>query len=220
MSVLQPGRLLAVFDLDGTISRHDTMMPFVFGWWWRHPWRWWRLPGVLPTLVAFATGRADRGALKGALLRFTLGGLPRPAVELWARHYVDALIRGGLFADAVARVRAHRDAGDYLVLMSASIDCYVPLIAEALGFDECVCSQVRWHADGRLDGRLAGANCRGAEKSRQLLAMRERLRPGSVIAYGNSSADLPHLRLADRAVYVNAGAVEVPVPHVDKVQWR
>ena len=219
MNALRPGRQLVVFDLDGTISRHDTMVPFVFGWWWWRPWRWPRLLGVVPTVAAFAAGRVDRGALKGALLRYTLGGLRRAVVERWARHYVDALIPGGLFTDAVARVRAHSEAGDYLVLMSASVDCYVPLIARALGFDECICSRVRWRAD-RLDGRLTGPNCRGEEKSRQLLALRERLQPASVIAYGNSSADVPHLRLADRAVYVNAGAVDVPVPHVDKVQWR
>jgi phosphatidylglycerophosphatase C len=220
VSALQPGRLLAVFDLDGTISRHDTMMPFVFGWWWRRPWRWLRMLGALPTMAAFAGGRADRGALKGALLRYTLGGLQRTVVERWAQRYVDALIPSGLFADALARVRAHREAGDYLVLMSASVDCYVPLIARALGFDECVCSVVLWRTDGRLDGRLAGANCRGEEKSRQLVAMRERLQPASVIAYGNSSADLPHLRLADRAVYVNGGSDAVSVPHLVRVQWR
>ena len=35
---------LAVFDLDGTITRHDTLLPFLGGYLLRHPWR---LPRVV-----------------------------------------------------------------------------------------------------------------------------------------------------------------------------
>ena len=42
-----PARRLAVFDLDGTITRHDTLVPYLMGYGRRHPaglWRLWRLP--------------------------------------------------------------------------------------------------------------------------------------------------------------------------------
>ncbi len=68
----------------------------------------------------------------------------------------------GLFAEALRAIEAHRACkGDKLLLMSASIDLYVPLIGGALGFGQTLCSQVRWRGDGRLDGCLATANCRG-----------------------------------------------------------
>jgi phosphoserine phosphatase len=66
---------------------------------------------------------------------------------------------------------------------------------------------VRWAGD-RLDGRLAGENVRGEEKLRHLRALRERHRGLAVIAYGNASSDLPHLRECEVGVYVNASAAE------------
>mgnify|MGYP001087943017 CR=1 FL=1 len=58
---------VAVFDLDGTVTRHDTLVPFLVGWAVRHPrhlWRLWRLPF---SLSRFALGLSDRGRLKAAV---------------------------------------------------------------------------------------------------------------------------------------------------------
>jgi phosphatidylglycerophosphatase C len=194
---------IAFFDLDGTITHRDTLVPYVFGYLARHPWRLWRLLGALPALISFALGRADHGALKGAVIHAALGGLSLQQIEDWNSQFVPRLLQRGVFRDARAAIEAHRAAGDRLVLMSASVDLYVPEIGRRLGFDETVCSRVRWQAD-RLDGRLAGLNCRGEEKLRVLLehAARDPARP--TCAYGNSSPDLPHLARASEGILVNA----------------
>jgi len=221
-TVTQPAspRVLAVFDLDGTITRHDTLLPFVLRFLVRHPWRLPRLITVLPAVVAYAFGRADRGELKGALIHSTFGGLSREAVAAAATAHVQSVLRNGLFAEALERIAFHRSQGHHLVLMSASPDIYVPKLGAALGFSATICSQVRWRADGRLDGRLAGANCRGNEKLRQLRLLQQRLLPLETWAYGNSSADLPHMRLASAAQYVNGNAAATDCPQVQLVRWR
>jgi HAD superfamily hydrolase (TIGR01490 family) len=211
--------VLAVFDLDGTITRHDTLLPFVLGFLARHPWRLPRLITALPTVLAYAFGRADRGALKGALIHSTFGGLSREAVTAAATAHVQSVLRNGLFAEALERIAFHRSQGHHLVLMSASPDIYVPQLGTALGFNETICSRVRWRTDGRLDGRLAGENCRGNEKLRQLHLLLQRLSPVATWAYGNSSADLPHMRLASAAQYVMASRT-ADFPQVQLVRWR
>jgi HAD superfamily hydrolase (TIGR01490 family) len=213
--------MLAVFDLDGTITRHDSMLPFVFGYLLRRPWRSLRLPLALPALAQFMLTR-DRGALKGALLHAALGGLPRSEVDAWATRFVAQLLRRGLFAAALEAIAVHRRAGDHLVLMSASVDCYVPLIAKLLGFNEAISSPVRWRADGRLDGRLTAANVRGAEKARHFRALLAKLTPSSSVVYGNSTADLPHMVLATRAVYVNGTQRSLPdgATHIVIAHWH
>jgi HAD superfamily hydrolase (TIGR01490 family) len=212
---------LAVFDLDGTITRHDSMLPFVFGYLLRHPWRVVRLPLALPAVLRFFVTR-DRGALKGTLLHAAMGGLPRAIIDAWATRFVTHLLRRGLFAPALTAIATHRRAGDHLVLMSASVDCYVPLIARSLGFNATICSQVRWRADGRLDGRLTSANVRGAEKARQFRELLARLKPSASVAYGNSTADLPHMLLATRGVYVNGTQRSIPdgTTTIDVVHWH
>ena len=112
-------------------------------------------------------------------------------------------VTGLMHAEGVATLRRHLDAGDLAIILSASPDLYVPLIARNLGAHEVHCTAIRWDGN-RLDGRLAGPNRRDHEKSRVLDALRA-AHPGlPVIAYGNSGADLIHMRRCENAVYVNA----------------
>jgi phosphatidylglycerophosphatase C len=196
------GGSLAVFDLDGTITRSDTFAPFVLACLRRHPWRLPRLLLVLPVITRFLL-TWDRGALKGGLLQVTLGGLTRGELQQNAAHFVQRLLRRGLYRQALQALESHRARGAWLVLMSASPDLYVPQVGAALGFDQVICTQVRWREDGRLDGRLASTNCRGLEKQRRLSLLIERMRPERVYGYGNSRSDLPHLQLAHEAYLVN-----------------
>jgi len=62
---------IAIFDLDGTITRHDTLFPLVLRWLARRPWRLARLLLVLPAALRFVFDR-DRAALKQSLLRATM----------------------------------------------------------------------------------------------------------------------------------------------------
>ena len=196
---------LAVFDLDGTITRHDTLLPYLAGYLLRHPWRLPRLLLIVRPLARSPFER-DRGALKGALIHATLGGLARGQLEAWNARFVSQLLRSGLYREALDAIAKHRAHDDQLVLMSASTELYVPLIAQALGFDESVCTRLVWRGDGRLDGHLATPNCRGEEKRRCLAALIARDGPRRVVAYGNASSDMPHLRLASQGFLVNAPA--------------
>lgn len=211
---------LAIFDLDGTITRHDTMWPFVSGFLLRHPARWWRLPlCLLPLLKHFLSDR-DRGVLKSAVLRLTLGGVTRADLDRWATRYARRLLVTGLFGEALESILMLRKAQTRLVLLSASPDLYVPLIARALGFDECICTEVRWRADGRLDGALMSANRRGAEKTRCVRELLAREQPSLSQAYGNDRADLEHLALVSAGIYVNGHPRDVVgTPSIRVVRW-
>jgi len=212
---------LAVFDLDGTITRRDTMGPFLWGYLWRCPWRVLRIVPALGAPVMFLFDR-DRGALKGAAIQAILGGAPRALLGQWAERFVAQLIPRGLFREALEAIARHRARGDRLLLMSASTDLYVPRIGRALGFDEVICTQVRWRSDDRLDGRLANINCRGAEKRRCLAEILARDQPDRVYAYGNSGSDLDHMALANEAFLINAPAhlTRVPSPNLQPVRWH
>jgi phosphatidylglycerophosphatase C len=194
---------LVFFDLDGTITRHDTLFPYVLGFIRRRPRRLLGLLRVLPWVVAFAFGRADHGALKSALIKATLGGCTREEIDTWTAEFVPALLKNGVLRAALERIEAHRREGDRLILMSASPDLYVPAIADALGFAETICTGVRW-VNGRLEGSLTTENRRGAEKALCFEDTRQR-HPGlPTVAYANGPSDFDHLVLADEAVLVNA----------------
>ncbi len=213
---------LAVFDLDGTVTRSDTLVSFLAAVLMHWPSRMVRLPAVLVPLLGYAFRLLDRGALKGAVMHLLLAGLDRRRLEDIAASFAHEVLDTNLHGEARQIIAAHAAAGDRLVLMSASPDLYVPRIAALLGFHETTCTAVRWDGEA-FDGRLAGPNCRGAEKSHRLQALRSRHPDMPVIAYGNSAADLDHMRLCEAAVYVNAKGREaerLSASGIRVVQWR
>jgi phosphatidylglycerophosphatase C len=196
---------LALFDLDGTLTWHDTLAAFLAGYLIRHPRKLlalWRLPAAL---ARYAANR-DRGALKSRVIRMVMGGDPRSSIEAWAESFVGSLHSRRMFRPAaLAALEAHRAAGDHLVLMSASPDLYVPRIGRLLGFERTLCTEVIWRGD-LLDGGLKTPNRYGEEKLRCLAWLRTQYPALRIVAYGNSASDLIHMREADGAILVNGNA--------------
>jgi HAD superfamily hydrolase (TIGR01490 family) len=192
---------IACFDLDGTITHRDTLFPLVLRILAQRPLRLLRLLGVVPAVIRFAFDR-DRGALKQALLRRTLRGMSRDGLRPVCARFVSDTIESGCFQEAKATIRRHREAGHFLVLMSASVDFYVPEFGRQLGFDHVICTGVRFDGDV-LEGSLTTPNRRGEEKARCFEALVAERNDTHTFAYGNSDSDLPHLRLARHGVLVN-----------------
>jgi phosphatidylglycerophosphatase C len=181
-----------------------------------------RLLQVVPVLLAFAFGRADRGALKSSAIRAVMAGYGRSEIERWTQEFVPNLLDHGMHADALAALETHRRTGDVLVLLSASPDLYVPAIGRALGFAETLCTGIRWEGD-RLDGHLTTPNRRDVEKTHCVAELRHE-HPGlRMVAYGNAASDLEHLALVDRATLVNGSATARRAAaglNIDCVTWR
>jgi phosphatidylglycerophosphatase C len=215
-------RRLAVFDLDGTLTRADSFGPFVLGLLRRHPLRALRLPLLIGPALGYAMGRLGRGDLKGAVLHVLFGNLQRQWLDDFAAWYAQRVIDSRMFPEALAALRAHVAAGDHVVLLSASPDLYVPRIGALLGAHETHCTRIRWSGD-RLDGRLEGFNRRDEEKLRVIQQLRT-AHPGlPVIAYGNSAPDLVHMHHCEQAVYVNADpelAQRLTAGGMRCVNWR
>lgn len=193
---------IALFDLDGTLTRRDSLLPYVFGFCLRHPQRLLRLAAMPWHGLRYLFRHHDRGELKQALIIAGLRGASRAELARWNQQFVARLMRTGMDAEALKRVALHRERGDYLVLMSASPDLYVPAIARALRFNETICTGVRWNGMV-LSGELTTANRRAEEKLHCVQALRERNPVSDITAYGNSASDVIHLRACESAHLVN-----------------
>jgi HAD superfamily phosphoserine phosphatase-like hydrolase len=121
-------------------------------------------------------------------------------------EYVASLGEAELCPGALAAIHSHRTSGDRLVLLSASVDLYVPEVGRRLAFDEVICTEVAWRGE-LLDGRLATPNRRAAEKRRCVEGLRRRHPDARLTAYGNARSDFEHFDAADEAVLVNAPAL-------------
>jgi phosphatidylglycerophosphatase C len=195
---------LAIFDLDGTLTRRDTLLPYLVGFVVPRPARWLRLVPVVMALASFAVGRSDRDRCKERVITACLRGANRAELDSHTERFVTRLLERGMSARALAVLQSHRAARARLVLLSASPDVYVGAIAARLGFDEYLCTQLQWDAQ-RLVGTFATANRRGEEKARLVRAL-QGAGAKAIAAYANSSSDLEHLELVDFPVLVNGSA--------------
>lgn len=188
-----PEGTLALFDIDGTLTHADTMFAYV-----RHvvglPWMLLGLALLSPMLVLARLGLIDRGAAKGAMLRFFLGRRDKPALEAAAEDFKNTVLKGVVRPAGLERLRAHQAEGHRVFLVSASLDLWLAPWARDLGVP-LLATPTRWES-GRFAG-LGGPNNRGPEKVARVRAV---VRPedfARIVAYGDSSGDREMLALAD-----------------------
>jgi phosphatidylglycerophosphatase C len=187
------GRPVAVWDLDGTLTRTDTLLPFLR-----------RIAGTAAVLRALAAAGRElpvRDAAKALVLQRLLGGRTLAEVDRIARGYAARVAAARLRPDSFDRWTWHRDAGHRLVIATASPGVYVRHLGRHLGADEVICTEMAV-VNGRLTGALKGGNCRGAEKARRVLAHLAEHPSGHVWAYADGDADRPLLALADTGIRV------------------
>ena len=202
-----PGRNVVIFDLDGTITRRDTYTALLLRALRHRPAR--LVPALALPLatVAHLAGLRDNAWLKARFLAAILGGIGRDELQGLTGPFVADLLNRGLRTRARAVIDAHRVAGDYLLLATASFDFYCREIGHALGFDAVACTRSEWR-DDRLVPVLVTGNCYGVVKQRRVQELLANLPaslpgPARLTVYSDSHADLPILGMADDPVAVN-----------------
>jgi len=201
-----PPPVVAAFDVDGTLTTGDCVTPFLRRAAGR---RLWTTLLRHPLALGAAAARRDRDRLK-ELACSALRGIESTEIEHLGEAFAREVGAGRLRDDTVARLRRHRELGHTVILASASLDPYLVPLGRSLGVDAVVCTVLERGRDGRLTGRLVGANCRGAEKARRVRDwLREHdLADAELWAYGDSSGDDELLALADRPLRVDGIRVD------------
>ncbi len=191
---------MVAFDFDGTITKKDTLRLFltricspqrIVGTFLRHA----------PQVALALQGGKARDRAKALVCLDLLGGLTREHAERAAAETARLVLRSWIRADTDARIRWHRAEGHRIIVVSASFEAYVKLVAADLGIDEVIAT--KWEVDARdvLTGRLDGMNVRGQAKV-DLIA--DHLHGPCLLeyAYGNSSGDTAMLSQARYPVWV------------------
>ena len=196
-------QVVAVFDLDGTITRGDTYLAFLFHVLRRRPQRVTWLGTLVLAVGRFKLGRLSRDELKSRFLTAIVGGSHRDEVTRYVDSFLLRRIGRMIKPAAVARIDWHRAQGHCLILASASVDLYVTRLGMLLRFDSTICTRTMWLND-RLTGALDGMNLRGEAKLAALRTMFGNIDPRpKVFAYSDHHSDLPLLQFADHAIAVD-----------------
>ena len=190
---------VSIFDMDRTITRRGTWLPWLAFWIAREvPWRGllWPLAGA--AALAHLAGVVSRGRLKAMTQALLMGGGPhRARVEAVAADYAVRVAERNVFPAALAQLAADRAEGRRIVIATASNVFYARAIAARLGIADVVATEMAWEGE-RLRPRLAGPNCYGAAKLALVEAWlaHERLTGAHLRVYSDHVSDLPLLEHA------------------------
>ena len=204
--------MVAAFDVDGTVTRRDCVVPFLR-----------RVAGTRAVALGLArrghrvlpaVARRDRDTLKALASGVAFKGRAAAMVETAGETFAVEVERRWLRPDVAARLRWHRQVGHDVVLVSASYGAYLRPLGASLGAAGVVCTEVEVDGDGSCTGVLVGGNCRGAEKVRRLHAWLEERYGGreavELWAYGDSAGDRELLADADHPVWAKGALPPLP----------
>ena len=192
--------VVAAFDFDGTLTRRDTLLPFLL----------YLLGGaqilrdaliLSPTLVGYGLGMIRNGIAKERVLTRCLAGMRMHELQQEAERFAALTLPGLLRQEALQRFDWHKQQGHRCVVISASLDIYVRPWALKVGFDDVIATHLETLKDGSVTGKLLGENCFGIEKVRRLDALLGARSGYTLYAYGDSRGDKELLSAADYAYY-------------------
>ena len=204
-----PDRTVAAFDFDGTLSRRDTLVPFLATAGGRR-----RFATVCGRLGVSGARRnvdvRDRDALKERMLRELFVGRREDDLREHGDRYAQRLLAEQLRPGVRRRLEDHRRAGHDVVIVSASLVYYLDPLADALDVQGVLAVEPE-ALDGVLTGELARPNVRAEQKALRLREWLGReaedpLEDVELWAYGNSSGDHELLELADHRFWLGREA--------------
>ena len=184
--------VVAAFDLDGSLTEGGSV------------WRWLRylagtgavLRAAIPLSIPLMIGALRSGQwadhAKERLFGTLLIGRDIDEVLDESRTFALAHLERRGRAKVLDRLAWHKGEGHDVVVVSASPQIYVDVIAEALGAQGAIGTRLAVDPLNQLTGSFLGRNCRGSEKMRRLnewIEKRHYDEPPIIYAYGNSRGD-------------------------------
>ena len=192
-------KTIAVFDLDGTITEKDTLLEFIkFS---KGKWQFYL--GFLffsPLLVAMKLKMYPNGKAKQCLFSYFYKGISIEKFNNWGKEFnskIDEMLR----SKAIETLKLHKENGDKIVIISASIENWIKPWAEKASIDTILATKIETDKNGLLTGRFLTKNCYGLEKVNRLVEMFPNRNDYDFIVYGNSRGDKELIEFANEGFY-------------------
>lgn len=195
---MTPTNHLALFDFDGTISSKDSLEDFIrfavgdvkyyMG-----------LAVLSPILGLYVLKLMPNHVAKQKMMAHFFKDWEAERFKALATRYALEQLPNILRPKAMERIRWHQQQGHTVVVVSASIECWLQPWCEQIGV-ALLGTQLETQQN-RLTGRFSSPNCYGEEKVHRLHAAYALETYSEIYAYGDSSGDKPMLQLATHPFY-------------------
>jgi len=187
---------LALFDFDGTITGNDSLVDFII-------YSQGELKAVFgfmllsPVLLSYLIGWIPNFKAKQVVFSFFFRGWEEADFKSISRSFAQVRLPNGVKKEALDRIAWHKTRGDKVVVVSASLDCYLRPWCQTFHLD-LISTEVEYK-DNAVTGEFSTENCYGREKVERLKQRYQLKDFDYIYAYGDSKGDREMLQLADEA---------------------
>ncbi len=189
----QTNPILSVFDFDGTLTHHDSFVPFLRFTFGIRGFIYKMLFMIWPSLRCLCR-QLTRNELKEKLIQVFLTGCEADWIEKKAEQYCSLYWSKLLRPKGVLAVAAEVSAGATVTICSASPEIMLQPFARKLGI-QLIGTRLQV-TDGILTGKITGHNCRSDEKVARLELIYGPLSQYHLRAWGDTRGDYELLTAA------------------------
>ena len=190
---------IALVDFDGTITTDDSLIRFI---------RFvvgdaktlWGMIYLSPMLITYKLKLIPNYKAKQIMLSYFFKGMDEQQFQKVAEEYslkhIDTILR----PQAMEKIAWHKEQGHTVVVVSASIECWLKPWCDKHGLD-LIATKIEMK-DGVVTGKLLTKNCYGIEKANRVQETYNNLSDyDHIYAYGDSRGDRELLELSDESFY-------------------
>lgn len=189
---------LSLFDFDGTITTHDSLIKFI---------RYsvgdiktvWGMIMLSPMLLTYKFKLIPNYKAKEKMLSYFFRGMNQEYFQEVASAYSLKNIEIILRPKAMEKILWHKEQGHTIVVVSASIECWLKPWCNQNGL-ELISTKLEMK-DNFLTGKLLSRNCYGIEKVNRIKEEYNLNEYEYIYAYGDSEGDKELLELANESFY-------------------
>ncbi|MBA5761142.1 HAD family hydrolase [Vibrio sp. 404] len=189
---------LALFDFDGTITNQDAYTEFLF---FATPKPRLIIGGVIasPVILLYKLGLLRASKTRPILSKIAFWQRSIHQVEVQAKRFVNDYLPQVMRANALAKIEWHKQRGDEIYVVSASLSPYLDIWCQQQGI-KVVCSRLS-QRNQRYTGYYLNGDCSLDNKVRLLKEQLDIRQYSKIYAYGDTYEDLPMLDIADEKYF-------------------
>lgn len=196
---------LAIFDVDFTITKRETLLEFYLFMVKKHPILIFHAPMALISSFLFLIGFMKAKTSKQIFLEF-INGITDEKMDSIVDEFYKNRLSKILYKDAINEIKKLKSLGYKIYLISASPEFYLNTLYNIKEVDKIIGS-VFLKKNGKYSNKMNGNNCKGNEK---VIRLKKYLKSENIevdfknsYMFSDSLSDLPLLRLVGNPYLIN-----------------
>ncbi|URZ15951.1 HAD-IB family hydrolase [Clostridium felsineum] len=196
---------LAIFDVDYTLTKKETLFEFYKFMVKKNPKMIIKLPKILVAGILFFIKVLDAGTAKEMFISF-IDGVKEEDMKKQVKEFYDVKLSKILYVDAINTMKKLKSEGYEVVLISASAEFYLNELYNIKEVDRIIGTRFT-NENGIFNRKIVGENCKGEEKVRRLKEVlnKEKIEVDFKNSYmfSDSLSDMPLFKLVGHPYLVN-----------------